>query len=232
MALDNARLYEDSLSRAAELDERSQRLALLNHFSSSLSGLLEAGQILELTAQELRQALNADRASAVVMEHNQPRWKVASPGVGQPLPRRCRKCLCSPGYANPWASSTPKMQSSEADLLALRGFIQEDVKSLLVLPLISGQELRALVFVQDPVGAHFSLTGIELARTIASQASIALENARLYKSTVRTAERFAILKSGQCRNRREPRPGGDLRLHPSGGRPSDAGRGFRHQPAG
>ena len=31
-------LYEDSVSRAAELDERSKRLALLNRFSSSLSG--------------------------------------------------------------------------------------------------------------------------------------------------------------------------------------------------
>ena len=37
VSLENARLYEDSLRRAAELDERSQRLALLNRFSSLLS---------------------------------------------------------------------------------------------------------------------------------------------------------------------------------------------------
>jgi len=37
VALENARLFEDSLSRATELDERSQRLALLNRFSSALS---------------------------------------------------------------------------------------------------------------------------------------------------------------------------------------------------
>jgi hypothetical protein len=37
VALENARLYEDSLNRAEELDERSQRLALLNRFSSSLT---------------------------------------------------------------------------------------------------------------------------------------------------------------------------------------------------
>ena len=40
---------------------------------------------------------------------------------------------------------------------------------------------------------RFTLTEIELARTIANQAAIALENARLYQSTVRTAERFSIL---------------------------------------
>jgi len=39
VAVDNAKLFEESLSRAADLDQRSQRLALLNRFSSDLSGL-------------------------------------------------------------------------------------------------------------------------------------------------------------------------------------------------
>ena len=35
VSLENARLYAESISRAAELDERSQRLALLNRLSAS-----------------------------------------------------------------------------------------------------------------------------------------------------------------------------------------------------
>ncbi|MGE5464173.1 MAG: GAF domain-containing protein, partial [Syntrophothermus sp.] len=57
VALENARLFEESISRATELDERSQRLALLNRFSSALSGLLDEGKILQLTGQELLDAL-------------------------------------------------------------------------------------------------------------------------------------------------------------------------------
>ena len=87
VALDNANLYEDSLGRAAELDERSQRLALLNRFSSSLSGLLEAHQIMELTAEELRRALNASRVAAVVFEHGQVLWEAASPASAERLPQ-------------------------------------------------------------------------------------------------------------------------------------------------
>ena len=49
------------------------------------------------------------------------------------------------------------------------------------------------MFAQDVGERHFPLTEMELARTIANQASIALENARLYEATVRTAERFAVL---------------------------------------
>src|SRR5688572_16975815 len=62
VALENARLFEESIGRATELDERSQRLALLNRFSSALSGLLDEDKILQLTSQELMDALNAPRS--------------------------------------------------------------------------------------------------------------------------------------------------------------------------
>lgn len=193
VALDNATLYEDSLSRAAELDERSQRLALLNRFSSSLSGLLDASRILNLTAQELQQALNVKRVSAVSFERGTALWVAASPKVRAKLPQvlpdaplfeRLRESL---GVFN-----TENIQA-EPDLVPLGDFIGEDTSALLVLPLISGQDLRALLFAQIVGDGRFTVNEIELARTIANQAAIALENARLYQSTVRTAERFALL---------------------------------------
>ena len=65
VSLDNARLYEDSVSRATELDQRTQRLTTLNHFASALTGLLDADQILNLTATELLKGLGAHRVSVV-----------------------------------------------------------------------------------------------------------------------------------------------------------------------
>jgi GAF domain-containing protein len=44
VALDNARLYEESVQRNQELDGRSRRLALLNRVSAQLSGTLLEGQ--------------------------------------------------------------------------------------------------------------------------------------------------------------------------------------------
>jgi GAF domain-containing protein len=86
-ALDNAKLFEESLSRAADLDQRSQRLALLNRFSSALSGLLDADQILRLTAEELHQALNVSRISAVSFENGHAILKAASPDSKDELPQ-------------------------------------------------------------------------------------------------------------------------------------------------
>jgi PAS domain S-box-containing protein len=49
------------------------------------------------------------------------------------------------------------------------------------------------MFIHQIESTRFSLAEIELARTLINQATIALENARLYQSTLSTAERFAIL---------------------------------------
>jgi len=49
------------------------------------------------------------------------------------------------------------------------------------------------MFIHQSESIRFSLAEIELALTLTNQATIALENARLYQSTLSTAERFAIL---------------------------------------
>ncbi len=197
VSLDNARLYEDSLNRGAELTQRSQRLTVLNRFSSSLNGVLDADQILQLTAEELLQALAVERVSAVSIERTSSVWRLSVPNSTQKLPQalpdapifnRLRESL---GVFN-----TTDIQK-EDDLAPLMDFLGETCKSLLILPLISGSELRALLFAHRNEG-QFDLNEIELARTISNQAAIALENARLYESTVRTAERLAILNESSA----------------------------------
>jgi PAS domain S-box-containing protein len=193
VALENARLFEESLSRATELDERSQRLALLNRFSSALGGLLDEGKILQLTAQELMDALNAPRVSAVVFERGNAVWKHALPKTRAALPQSLPDAPIFHRLQESLGVFATDSVNTEPDLTPLGGFLGEETKSLLVLPLVSGANLRALIFIHQPAAIRFSLTEIELARTLTNQASIALENARLYQSTLSTAERFSIL---------------------------------------
>ncbi len=198
VALDNAQLYEDSLGRAAELDERSKRLALLNRLSSSLSGILDAGAILDLTAEELQRALNATRVSVVSFEREQARWVAASPRSLQRLPQVLPDAPLFERLRESLGIFNTESVNTEPDLVPLKEFLGSDVSALLVLPLVSGQNLRALLFAQIVGERRFALTEIELARTIANQAAIALENARLYQSTVRTAERLAVLNQASA----------------------------------
>ncbi len=193
VALENARLFEESLSRAAELDERSQRLALVNRFSSALSGLLDEGKILELTARELMDALDAPSASVITFERGYAVWKYALPGGRTRLPQQLPDAPIFERLRESLGVFTTDSVESEPDLTPLASFLGKQAKSALVLPLVSGANLRSLIFIYQNQPVRFSLNEIELSRTLTNQASIALENARLFQSTLFTAERFSIL---------------------------------------
>ncbi|MCC6298833.1 MAG: GAF domain-containing protein [Anaerolineales bacterium] len=193
VALENARLYEESIGRATELDERSQRLALLNRFSAALGGLLEEGRIFQLTAQELLEALVAPRVSVVTFERGNPVWKYDLPRVKTKLPQKLPDAPIFYRLRESLGVFMSDSVDSEPELSPLTNFLEAGTKSLLILPLVSGTNLRALIFVHQGESIRFNLTEIELARTLTNQASIALENARLYQSTLLTAERFSLL---------------------------------------
>ncbi|MEW6093551.1 MAG: GAF domain-containing protein, partial [Chloroflexota bacterium] len=193
VALENARLYEESLRRAAELDERSQRMALLNRISSELSGSLNENQVLSLTASELRQALSAKKVSMIAFDQaGAASMRVLVPASEKTQPRflphapifdRLRESL--------GVFSTDDVRN-EPDLAPLLKFLPAS-HSLLILPLAAGQSLRALAFLHLPGGHRSSPSEIELALTISNQAAVALENARLYQATVSRAEQLATI---------------------------------------
>lgn len=193
VALENARLFEDSRNRASELDERSQRLALLNRFSSALGGLLEEDKIFDLTAQELQDALNAPRISVVVFERDKPIWKHTTPKSKTKLPATLPDAPLFHRLQESLGVFVTDSVNSESDLAPLSNFLGEATQSLLVLPVATGQHLRALIFIHQSSAVRFSLAEIELARTLTNQASIALESARLFESASQTAGRFRAL---------------------------------------
>lgn len=192
-ALENARLYEESSNRAIELDKRSNRLGLLNRFSSALGGLLEEEKIFQLTAQELLDALKSSHASVVVFERARPVWKYDFPRAYAKLPQKLPNAPIFQRLQESLGIFSTSSTDSEADLLPLKNFLGDETKALLALPVVSGKSLLALVFIHRMEAEHFSASEIELARTLMNQASIALENARLYQSTLLTAERFSLL---------------------------------------
>ena len=193
VALENARLYEDSLRRAAELDERSQRLALLNRLSADLSGSLNDEQILRLTAEELQRALSVKKVSMVTFDrYGIPLLRVTVPSGGKTQPRVLVAAPIFDRLGESLGVFTTDKIEDEPDLLPLADMLA-GTRSLLILPLASGQSLRALAFVQMDEIYHFSAADIDLARIISNQAAVALESARLYQATVSRAEQLTTI---------------------------------------
>ncbi len=187
VALENANLYEESLKRAAELDQRSQRLALLNRFSAQLSGLLDAGQIKKVTANELLQAFKALRVSVVDLDTETPVWSYTVPESSHDLPFTLADAPIFEQIRNSLGVFTREDTSSELDLLPLTPMLGKEPTSVLALPLTRGTDLQGVLFIQSSVKTLFSPAEIEVGLTIANQASIALQSARLFDETQRMA---------------------------------------------
>ncbi|MCC6147462.1 MAG: GAF domain-containing protein [Anaerolineaceae bacterium] len=186
ISLENARLFEESNRRTAELDQRSQRLALLNRFSSAVGSTLDVDQVLKLAVQQLQQALNCSRAAMILLNENAEAAVYAErPPTGQMLP-----------IVLPFSPLLERLRETqgifsitdvrtEPDLVTLMGdyFETRQTVSVLFVPLIAGAALIGWTCLQTETPHHFSLSEIELARTISNQTAIAVQNARLYAET-------------------------------------------------
>ncbi len=190
ISLENSRLYEESVSRAVELDQRSQRMALLNIFSSQMSGLLDTDRILSATIEELHGTLFALKTFAVSFEGNKPILKAAIPERNTELLPGCK--LFERLQESLGVFSTENV-NDEPDLEPLRTFLGTEPHSLLVVPLASGAGLHGLIFLLAEKGRRYSPTETELALTFVNQASIALERARLYDEAQRHAQETSAL---------------------------------------
>jgi PAS domain S-box-containing protein len=194
VALENANLFEESLRRTSELDERSQRLTLLNQFSADLSGSLSTDQVLRLTANQLMRALNADTAMLIMLDRASKSFLMSVLPEEETQAAIYRTLPDSPAISQMKEIQTVYVAdniASQPELQSLSEFVGQ-ANSLLILPVFSTQSNYAIIALIDQPHV-FSPTEIELARTLGNQAVIALENADLYQSTVETAERLSIL---------------------------------------
>ncbi|MCB0103833.1 MAG: GAF domain-containing protein [Anaerolineales bacterium] len=193
VSLENSRLFEDSVKRATELDRRSQRLNALNRFTSTLTRSLDADQIMSATADELFQSLNASRVSLVTFDRGQNLWNYTTPRFRLKLPRLLPDAPIFSRLRDSRGIFNTDDVRGEPDLVSILEMLGEDTRALLILPLLSNGMVSALAFVQLMGENRFGINELEVARTIVNQSSIALENARLYQTSVRMADRFAVL---------------------------------------
>ncbi len=185
VALENARLYQESLGRMQQLDQRSQRLEMLNRLSTGLSGTLDIDELLTLTAIELSRVIPSSCISAVTFEPDgqvllRAEQPESSPGLPQKLPQapifeRLRQSL---GVFN-----TDDIEQEE-ELAPLLPYLREHrTCSLLVLPLVTGNDLHGVLLAHMDRPYKYVPDETGLARTIGNHAAIAIQNARLFAET-------------------------------------------------
>ncbi len=191
VSLENARLFEESIGRAADLNERSQRLGLLNSLSTGLAANLDVDAILHVALRHLSDALNSSRTAAVLLADGGQvalRAEIPQPEVALPLALPDMPLWQRLRESQGIFSTSDALSEPELEPLMESYFINRQVRSLLVVPLAAGNTQYGWLWAQRMETYRFNSQEIEMARTISNQAAIALQNARLFNETLQLTE--------------------------------------------
>jgi PAS domain S-box-containing protein len=184
IAIENASLYEDSVNRAQELNEQTERLSLLNRFSNKISRSLNLEESFQIIINQLAALLDQSRITGLLWTDDQeavlhteiPAVETSSYRQGKALPNAPIFTHMQQSHG----SFNTRNAQQETNLAPLKDFFEErDTRGLLVLPLATGEETHGFLFIHSEEAQRFPMEEVELARIITNQASIAFQNALL-----------------------------------------------------
>jgi len=207
VALENARLFDETQRLLKETEQRAAELAIINSIQQGLASKLEFQSIIDLVGDKLREVLNTkdigirlyDEQTDLMhylyeYEHGQ-RFTTApakSTSMFQEM-RKTRSSIVGNTMEIMQRFGVPSIPGSDTS------------KSMVNNPIIAGDKVIGAIIVEDYERENaFSDSDVRLMQTIAASMGVALENARLFdetqrllKETEQRAAELAIINSVQ-----------------------------------
>jgi GAF domain-containing protein/CheY-like chemotaxis protein len=191
IALENARLFDETKRLLAETNERATELAIINSVQEGLAAELETQAMYDLVGDKIQQVFDAQVVDIGVREGHGGKTLHFPYTIerGKRFPPRTSEII---GFRRQvFDTRQPVLVNRDATLRAIEtgqpGVIQgEESKSVLFVPLVSSGEVTGVISLQnlDREDA-FSDGDVRLLSTLASSLSVALENVRLFEETKR-----------------------------------------------
>ncbi len=193
IAIENARLYEQTQQRAAQL-------SALNEIGRAVSSLLDIEGVLEVTYQQIQRSLPLDAFFACLYDADTG-WATFplvydSGRRYENAPQPLQDSLTGRAIA----SATPLLinrspEEIEASLATRRpiGDASKPSASLMFAPLQVGAHMIGVISVQSYTLNAYTEEHLNLLSGVANQVAIAVENARLYEQTQQRAAQLSTL---------------------------------------
>ena len=197
MALENARLFEETQHLLAETGQRAAELAVINSVQSGLASQLDMQAIYDLVGEKIVEIFDAQvvTINRVHLEQELNEYVYSyEHGVRRP-PNSYRlmpamRELVQKGRPVMINSGTHEMRAS-GQIATVDG---KDTLSYIVAPLKRGDQTTGYVSVQNTEQEEaFDEGDLRLLTTLAGSLSVALENARLFEETQRRAREMAAV---------------------------------------
>ncbi|TMG98037.1 MAG: GAF domain-containing protein, partial [Betaproteobacteria bacterium] len=211
VALENARLFDETQRLFRESEQRAAELAIINSVQQALTGELSLQGVYDAVGDKIREIFrNTDMGIRIY----DPKTKLVHYPYtyenGQRISIR-NAPLTERGFAAHVIGTRETLVVNEKmeEVSARYGSFTlpgtADEKSAVYVPLVSGDQARGLISLIDTKREHaFSDSDVRLLQTLANSMSVALENARLFDETQRLfreseqrAAELAIINSVQ-----------------------------------
>jgi GAF domain-containing protein len=201
IAIENARLYQQSEQYARELAARAERLALVNRISTAVNSTLDLDEMLQTATRETARAFQVKQAGIILFEQEAGYGRLAA--EYREIPESTPAEVHIPLADNPSLERVITTQRPLAihdihhDPLTagIRGTLKaRGVESILIVPLVvKGITIGTIGL--DAIGEPriFTPVEIDLAQTIANQVGLAVENVRLYQETQQRLKEVTLL---------------------------------------
>lgn len=184
VAVENARLFADA-------QQRLRSMSALVEMAKQVTGNLKVRSVMQTTVQTLQKLLRA-RASTIALISDDDQDLVVEAGAGiKPEYRRVRMRL---------GEGVSGRAVSEQRLIYVRDtheepnflFFDQVLRSLLVVPLVSRNEVIGTLTVDSDRPYAFNDSDVQLMTIAAAQVSVAIANARLFEEVEERAAELAV----------------------------------------
>ena len=190
VALENARLFDETTRLLKETEQRTAELAVINSVQEGLARELEMQAIYDLVGNKIREVFEAQGVIIATFDHEtgSERFNYLFE-KGERFyaePRRYDKLRYELIMKKQRILINENSAKAFADfgLKVVQG--TETPKSLLFVPLVVGNRVTSYVSLQNVDKEHaFTDADVRLLETLANSMSVALENARLFDETTR-----------------------------------------------
>ncbi len=198
VALENARLFDETNRLLKETEQRTAELSVINSVQDGLAKEIEMHGIYELVGEKIREIFNAQVIDIVTYDkddnllHDRYAYEKGDRTlVGTWEPKGFRKQVIETGQLL-LINEDLENKSIEFSSNVIHG---EQPKSAVFVPLISRNEVKGMISLQNLDKEYaFSHSDVSLLTTLANSMSVALESARRFDETAR------LLKETEQRN--------------------------------
>jgi PAS domain S-box-containing protein len=205
IAIEKARLQNESNRLLDETTQRNAELAVINSVQQGLASKLDFQEIINLVGEKVGEIFNADTALAFMYD-DQRDWGLNSYYADRgrpvlipdgPLPRPSLAALVVDSR-QPLVIATMEESEQLGAVKRPPGESEEDLnESILFVPILAGDKAIGALSVQSYMQNAYDQNDLRLLQTLASSMSVALENARLFHETTQRNAELAVINSVQ-----------------------------------